>query len=268
MCAVLSKSKQTEKKTLITSYFGFGMEKFDIRLIPEFDGSPTGPSVVEWLEKAERVCRLCKIKDPAMVIPLRLTKGAYAVYQQLGEDPTMEQITQALYGAFGTDPFVAWRQFSERRLGPGETVDVYMADLKKLATPFGGASDRILACAFLSGLPDEASRLLRASSRLTEIGLEELLARARNILKDDRELVSAAVDTLDSPTKGLRCYTCGGPNHFSRDCKSGTRRTPNYGARQVIRCHQCNKPGHIARNCPGNGQGEDAAALAPSPTRH
>lgn len=89
----------------------------------------------------------------------------------------MEQIKQALYGAFSADPFVAWKQFCECRLGSGETVDIYLADLKKLATLFSSASDRILACAFLSGFPDDASRLLRASSKLNELGLEELLAR-------------------------------------------------------------------------------------------
>ena len=61
------------------------MDKFDIRLIPEFDGSATEPSVVEWVEKADRICKLCKIKEPATVILLRLTGGAYAVYQQLGD---------------------------------------------------------------------------------------------------------------------------------------------------------------------------------------
>ena len=136
------------------------MDRFNLKLIPEFDCSPTGPSVVEWFEKAERVCQLCKIKEPALVIPLRLTKGAYAVYQQLRDDAGLEEIKQALYAAFGADPFVAWRQFTEQRLEPGEMVDVYLADLRKLAAPFGGATDRILECTFLAGLPDDASQLL------------------------------------------------------------------------------------------------------------
>lgn len=251
-----------------SSYFGV-MDRFDLKLIPEFDGSPTGPSVVEWFEKAERVCRLCRIKEPALVIPLRLTKGAYAVYQQLGDDAGLEEVKQALYAAFGADPFVAWKRFTERRLAPSESVDVYLADLRKLAAPFGGASDRILGCAFLAGLPDDASRLLRASSKLNELGLDELLARARNILKDDTEPISAAVEAPEPPTEGPRCYRCGGPNHFSRDCRSrsSTKDTPDQKAGKRIRCHRCNKLGHIARNCPGNGQGEEAAAPVFSPNR-
>ena len=85
------------------------MDKFDQKLIPEFDGSPMGPSVIKWFEKPEWVCRLFKIKEPLMVIPLRLMKGAYAVYQQLGDYADLKKIKCALYMVFGTDPFITWK---------------------------------------------------------------------------------------------------------------------------------------------------------------
>ena len=99
-----------------SSYFGLfynpsQMDKFELRLIPEFDTSPAGPSIVEWFVKAERVCKLFKVKDPSMVIPLRLTKRAYVVYQQLGDDADLEEIKRALYTPFGTYPFITWKQF-------------------------------------------------------------------------------------------------------------------------------------------------------------
>ena len=87
------------------------MDEFDTCLIPEFDGSATGLSVVEWVEKSEHICKLCKIKEPVTVIPLRLSGGAYAVYQQLEDEPDWDEIKHSLYTAFGTDPFVAWQQF-------------------------------------------------------------------------------------------------------------------------------------------------------------
>ncbi len=62
--------------------------------------------------------------------------------------------------AFGTDPFITWKQFVGRQLKHGEVVDVYLADLRRLAVPFGGATDCILECAFMAGLPDDVSRLL------------------------------------------------------------------------------------------------------------
>ena len=57
---------------------------FDLRLIPEYDGTDK-QSVVEWLKKLELVCKLREVSDVAGVIPLRLTAGAFAVYQQLPE---------------------------------------------------------------------------------------------------------------------------------------------------------------------------------------
>ena len=191
------------------------------------------------------------------------------MYQQLEDEAGLEEIKQALYAAFGVDPFVAWRWFTEQRVELGETVDVYLADLRRLAVLFGGANDRILGCTFLAGLPDDASRLLRASLRLNVLGLDELLARAQNILKDDTELVLAALEAPEPKTEGSRCYRCGGPNHFSRDCRSrrSTKDTPDQRAWTRIRCHRCDKVGHIAWNSPGNGQGEDDAAPVSSPNR-
>ena len=84
----------------------FIMDKFNLKLIPEFDGSPRDPSVVKWFIKAKRVCRLFKIKEPSMVNPLSLMNGAYVVYQQLGDDANLEEIKCALYMAFGMDPFI------------------------------------------------------------------------------------------------------------------------------------------------------------------
>lgn len=245
------------------------MDRFDIRLIPEFDGSTTGPAVVEWIEKAEKICKLCKIKEPATVIPLRLTGGAYAVYQQLGDEPDWDEIKQSLYTAFGTDPFVAWQQFTSRTLQPKETVDVYLADLRKLSVPFGGVNDKILSCAFLVGLPEEVSKLLRASSRIDELSTDELLARARNICKEQEPIAAAArfrhggnVDSLPDSNKHATpvCYKCGEANHFAKECRSD-RRGVYPQSKRPVQCYRCNKFGHISRNCSGNEVGGKVLSL-------
>ena len=57
----------------------------DLRLIPEFGGSPV-ESVTEWLEKLELICRLRNVTDLQTVIPLKLTGGAFAVYQHLSDE--------------------------------------------------------------------------------------------------------------------------------------------------------------------------------------
>lgn len=89
----------------VTSYFGI-IDKFNLKLIPEFDGSLTVPFIVRWFEKAECICKLSKIKEPTLIITLRLTKAAYAMYRQLGNDVDLEEIKKALYAAFGIDSFI------------------------------------------------------------------------------------------------------------------------------------------------------------------
>lgn len=62
-------------------------DKVDIKLIPEFNGTT---SVLEWVEKFKLTYCLSRVKAIEHVIPLRLTGGAFAVYQQLSdkkEDP-------------------------------------------------------------------------------------------------------------------------------------------------------------------------------------
>ena len=64
---------------LLTSYLGtMGENNFDLRLIPEYDGTDK-QSVIEWLEKLELICKIRGVEDVASVVPLCLTEGAFAV---------------------------------------------------------------------------------------------------------------------------------------------------------------------------------------------
>ena len=117
----------------------------EVRLIPEFGGSPS-ESIAEWLEKVELVCDLRGIDKPETLVPLRLTGGAFAVYQQLSQSDKRDfsKLKEALLLAFDADSFAAYEQFSTRRLRPGETVDVFIAGLRKLALLFGGLPNKTL----------------------------------------------------------------------------------------------------------------------------
>lgn len=42
--------------------------------------------MVDWVKKAEILCKMCGIKHLENIIPLRFSGGAFAVYQKLGED--------------------------------------------------------------------------------------------------------------------------------------------------------------------------------------
>lgn len=234
----------------------------ELRLIPEFNGQP-GESVMEWIERLELVCALKGVKNQEVVIPLRLGQGAFAVYQQLTTldkaDP--EKVKQALRKAFGKDPYAAYDEFSARRLRSDEPVDVYLAELKKLSSFFGGVPDETLRCAFVAGLPDVVRQTLRASARIESMRTEEVVSRARALLSEERGVACAAQAcereiAAAASQRSVRCSECGMPNHVARNCLSrgrGRSRTGAQGARR--RCFRCGNPGHLVANCPENEQG-------------
>lgn len=246
----------------------------DLRLIPEFDG--TSQAVEGWLEKVELVCKLRGITDTELhtVVPLRLSGGAFSVYQQLNtsDKASYSKIKAALISAFAVDKYVAYEQFITRRLQDSEAVDVYLADLRRLATLFGGISDAGLSCAFVAGLPGSVSRILRAGSRLEDMDVTQILNRARAVLAEEgpREAAAAALSRQSPRTSvstGIVCRECKQPNHYARDClvaRGGRRRD-----RGNVRCYGCGQLGHIIAHCPtGNGAGEVAPALATSLDYH
>ena len=139
------------------------------------------------------------------------------VYQQLSEEKRADFacIKDVLYTAFALSPVTAYKQFAARRLHPGETVDVYLAELRKLATQFGGMTERGLGCAFIAGLPEHAENLLQATTRVDDLLISEILARARAILKDSLTCTESATTAAQLPgrqEKGVtalrRCYVC------------------------------------------------------------
>ena len=92
-----------------TSYFGEISTKIDLKLIPEFSGN-NQQSVTEWLEKGELVCKKIGVTDLASVVRLRLTNGAFAVYQQLAETDKeiFNRIKETLLKVFAVNAFTAY----------------------------------------------------------------------------------------------------------------------------------------------------------------
>ena len=218
---------------------------FDSRLIPEFDGGKAA-DIVEWFTRAEVLCKHHGV-DLTLVLPARLTGGAFSVWLQMPEDcrRSAEAMRDALYDAFAMDSLAAYDAYASRRLQPGESVDVYLADLRRLATLYGGVPDRALACAFIAGLPDSVRSTIRAGTRAEALELASILARARAVLSDQRVSLAAAAARGETDTVDHR-----GP-------------TKQPLKRQPPRCWSCGDVGHISRKCP-NGR-ETASAQAPSP---
>ena len=75
---------------------------------------------------------------------------------------------------------------------PGESCDVYLAELRRLGVLFGGVSDKTLMCAFVAGLPDNVRQVLRAVTRLESMNVQEVLIRARAVMTDENSGIVAA----------------------------------------------------------------------------
>lgn len=94
--------------------------------------------MVEWIEKVELGCDLCRVKRLEHVIPLQLIRGSFSVYQQLTKEEKFNatEIKDASCTAFATGYFMAYKQFEVQNLHPDEAVDIYLAVLKKLVILF------------------------------------------------------------------------------------------------------------------------------------
>jgi len=237
----------------------------DLRLIPEFCGKPS-ESVTDWIDRLELVCDLKGVKNVETVIPLRLGEGALAVYQQLtaAEKTDPAKVKKALRKAFGKDPYLAYDEFVSRRLRPDEPVDVYLAELKKLSSFFGGVPEETLRCAFVAGLPDSVRQTLRAGSRIETMNIEGIVARARALLSEERG-VACAVRSQEHEFAGaafqrpIRCLECNMPNHIAKNCLLRGRGNSRSNARGRRRCFRCGDPGHLVSTCPENDEGGRAS---------
>ncbi|KAF0310060.1 hypothetical protein FJT64_018880 [Amphibalanus amphitrite] len=128
---------------------------------------------------------LCRLRGVPVesVLPLRLSGGAFAVWSQLPahSQSSLVAVRGALYAAFALDQHAAYEAFSARRLRPGESADVFLADLRRLAALFGGLPERALTCAFVAGLPDDVRQTIRAGSKAEGLDLTTIVWRPRQV---------------------------------------------------------------------------------------
>ena len=172
---------------------------FHARLIPEFDGST---DVAEWFTRAEV---LCSHRGASLVsiLPGRLTGGAFPVWLQLSESERQSKtnVRDALYDAFGMDQLTAYDAYVKRRLQPGESADVYLADLRRLATLCGGVPESWMTCAFIAGLPGSVRTTIRAGTRAEALSLDSIVKRARAVLSGERNQATATARPEDRGTR-------------------------------------------------------------------
>lgn len=93
--------------------------------------------------------RLCVVKRKEFIVPIRLTNGAYVMYQQLSEERNNDFgcIKEALYKHFAADSFTAHERFEARRLDLWRFslmlfFVLFLAELLKLSVLFYGIPEQ------------------------------------------------------------------------------------------------------------------------------
>ena len=133
---------------------------------------------------------LLKLKDLAVVIPLFLDGPAFAVFDQLKEEEKRDayKIELALRTAFACDKFLAYNEFRNRQWKNGESVDVYLADLKRMAhlANIDGENGEIIKLSFVMGLSNKVSAQLRATPKIDTLDLTAILQISRALMTEIR----------------------------------------------------------------------------------
>ena len=111
-----------------------------------------------WLKQAHLEKSLLKLEDLTVVIPLFLDGPTFAVYDQLKEEDKrdVDKIELAVRTPFACDEFLAYVEFRNRQWKNGESVDVYLVDLKRLAhlANIDNKNEKIIKLSFVMRLPN------------------------------------------------------------------------------------------------------------------
>ena len=215
--------------------------------------------VGQWLKKLKLVAKVRKLEDLASLVPLLLEGAAFMVYDHMrAEDQyNIEKIEAALLNAFSMDPFQAYDLFTSR-VWENESPDVFLADLQRLAGLAGVNEDILIKRAFIVGLPHQVSSQLRASARILELDISEVVRQARALMTDLVTPVGlAAISPFRKATQAAdrQCYGCGKSGHLRNKCPS----------RSTISCWTCGETGHTSKACPKRFQGNDRGEIGAPP---
>jgi hypothetical protein len=221
-------------------------------IIRQFDGEG---DFSEWIKKVELVATLQKIEALEKFVPLFLSGGAFSVYDALEKEvkDSYDKLKGALTRAFSTPQVKAYEEFTSRTLRQGESVDVYLSDLRRLAGLVAReVSDEWVKCAMISGLPSETRRQLTAACAVEKMLLSEVVERARTLMAVDGSSHSSvsAISSWNSQQRSkkpgivkvpLICFSCQKEGHIAKYCEEKRGR---------VKCFACGELGHVATSCP------------------
>ena len=242
------------------------------------EGDPT-----EWFKRYEICCTANDWSDEvkAKKLPTLLEGEALATWLELTaeQQASYTDAKARMLERLSPVQFVSMDDFHRRHLMPGESLPLFVHELKRLMEQAMPKTDvptrqQLLIHQFLTGLPDAVSKQLRATGDIDD--LDKLVQRAKLLMTIDAqgsgkpEEKSAAVQqplsqmealteqvaalteqvaaiNLRYPRQPARllCFHCNQPGHVQRNCPLRSKR-----------CYTCGRMGHLAKDCrSGNGQG-------------
>ena len=246
--------------------------------------------VNEWCQRFEICSKANEWNNATMTLklPTLLEGEALAVWLELSdaEQKDYKAAKKQMIAKMSPMGFASLEDFHKRKIQPGESISIYVHDLKRLldqAMPEleQNARSQLVLHQFMAGLPTHISAQLRATGDTKK--LDETAERARLLmsiatqtpvatveaessevqqLKDQVAELTEQVATLTTrhpppQQKNIRCFNCDGIGHVQRDCPSPRRQRRS----SVGPCTICGRFGHLARNCrqrQGNASGASA----------
>ena len=206
-------------------------------------------------------------------LPLYLSSEAFTVWSSMEEADQEDEskVKGRLAESFSMLPSKAYSLFVKRRNRVDESVDAYLADLRRLLgisghKEDGGEKDPMLMEQFLAGLPKNLADQLRLSNAASASGLSiaAISSQARALCAvtaasagtDQKAAVTGAVSQQSS----AMCYECNQTGHTKRDCPRCRRQRP--ADRSRVQCYGCREYGHYRRNCPKARHGAKAQEVS------
>ena len=149
--------------------------------------------------------------------------------------------------------FVSLGNFHARQLRPGESLSVFLHDLKWLldqAMPEAEAATRtqLVLHQFITGLPVHVSKQLRATSEVSDLDKVLERARASLLLTIEKQEKSAAIEAKDGPyeVEALREQI----SALTEQVAALITQCPATWPNRPQLCYRCHQPGHLRRQCP------------------